>query len=178
MAARMKVLIAEDDHNAASLYQTALGDRGHEALLTYDGQQCIETYVRALHESLDNDSSPNGSYSPFHAIVLDYKMPKMNGLDVAKEILSINPHERIIFASAHVIDTLAQSISELGKVVELLQKPFEMDAFVDLLEDLNITKGLQELNVDVKRINELKPTREQLRDLLEGLRRIQKGRVL
>lgn len=175
----MKVLIAEDDPQAASLYKMALDDRGHEALLTYDGQECIETYVKTLSESMDNDSSKNEpSGSPFNAIILDYRMPKMNGLDVAKEILSINPHERIIFASAHVIDTLSQSISELGKVVELLQKPFEMESFVDLLEDLSITKSLEELNVDVKRISELKPSREQLRDLLQGLRRIQKGRVL
>jgi CheY-like chemotaxis protein len=174
----LKVLIAEDDPQVASLYKVALGDRGHDALLTYDGQQCIEAYVRALYERLDNHNSTNEQSSPFHAIVLDYKMPKMNGLDVAKEILSINPHERIIFASAHVVDTLSQSISELGRVVELIQKPFEMDAFIDLLEDLNVTRGLEELNVDLKRINELKPTREQLRGLLEGLRRIQKGRVL
>lgn len=175
----MKVLIAEDDPHTASLYQVALGDRGHEALLTSDGKECIEAYAKAIYENLDNGSSKNGtSVSPFNAIVLDYRLPKMNGLEVAKQILSINPKERIIFASAHVVNTLSHSISELGKVVELVQKPFEMDPFVDLLEDLNITKGLEELNVDVKRISELRPTREQLRDLLEGLRRIQKGRVL
>lgn len=179
MAARMKVLIAEDDQYASTLYETALTGRGHEALFTQDGKSCVETYMKAVSESMENGSSGNGtSISPFSAVVLDYRMPKMNGLEVAKEILSINPKERIIFASAHVIDTLAQSISELGKVVELLQKPFEMDAFVDLLEDIGVTKGLEELNVDVKSIRELRPSREQLKDLLEGLRRIQKGRVL
>lgn len=177
MVSRMKVLIAEDDPYAASLYEVALSDRGHDVMLTRDGEECIERYVEALSETLDNNSN-GASVSPFNAIVLDYRMPRKNGLDVAKEILSINPNERIIFASAHVIDTLSQSISELGKVVELLQKPFEMDPFVDLLEDLTITKGLEELNVDVKSIKELKPTREQLRDLLEGLRRIEKGRVI
>lgn len=177
MGARMKVLIAEDDPNAASLYEMALADRGHEAMLTRDGKECIEMYLKAVSERLD-DNLDARSVSPFNAVILDYRMPKMNGLDVAKEILSINPRERIIFASAHVIDTLSQSISELGKVVELLQKPFEMDSFVDLLEDINITKGLEELNVDVKSIKELKPTREQLKDLLDGLRKIQKGRVL
>jgi|SRR6185295_14996909 len=179
MVTRMKVLIAEDDQYASTLYETALTGRGHEALFTQDGKSCVETYMKAVSESMDNGSSSNGtSISPFSAVVLDYRMPEMNGLEVAKEILSINPKERIIFASAHVIDTLAQSISELGKVVELLQKPFEMDAFVDLLEDIGVTKGLEELNVDVKSIRELRPSREQLKDLLEGLRKIQKGRVL
>ena len=177
MTTRLKVLIAEDDPNAASLYEMALADRGHEATLTRDGKECIEAYLKAVSERLDSDYNGK-SVSPFHAVILDYRMPKMDGLDVAKEILSINPRERIIFASAHVVDTLSQSISQLGKVVELLQKPFEMDSFVDLLEDITITKGLEELNVDVKSIKELKPTREQLRDLLDGLRKIQKGRLL
>lgn len=177
MATRLKVLIAEDDPNAASLYEMALTDRGHEAMLTRDGKECIEAYLKAVSDRLETDSDVK-SVSPFSAVVLDYRMPKMDGLDVAKEILSINPKERIIFASAHVVDTLSQSISQLGKIVELLQKPFEMDAFIDLLEDITVTKGLEELNVDIKSIKELRPTREQLRDLLDGLRKIQKGRVL
>jgi CheY-like chemotaxis protein len=36
---------------------------------------------------------------PFDAVVLDYKIPQMNGLEVAKEILAVNPHKRIILAS-------------------------------------------------------------------------------
>jgi DNA-binding NarL/FixJ family response regulator len=32
-------------------------------------------------------------------VILDYKMPKINGMEVAKEILAINPHQRIIFSS-------------------------------------------------------------------------------
>jgi CheY-like chemotaxis protein len=32
-------------------------------------------------------------------------MPKMNGMEVAKEILAVNPHQRIIFASAYVRDS-------------------------------------------------------------------------
>jgi FixJ family two-component response regulator len=35
---------------------------------------------------------------PYGAVILDYKMPKVNGIDVEKEILSVNPRQRIIFA--------------------------------------------------------------------------------
>ena len=48
-------------------------------------------------------------------------------MEVAKEILAVNPHQRIIFASAYVKETLEDSIKQLNQPVELLQKPFGQD---------------------------------------------------
>ena len=110
--------------------------------------------------------------------MLDYSLPIVNGLQVAKRILSMNPKERIVFASGYVVDTLTKSVSELGRIVELVQKPFEMDGFIDLLEDVAVTRELEELNVDVRRIKDMNPSPEQLRDLLRGLKKIQKGKAL
>ena len=54
------------------------------------------------------------SKSPsFDVVVLDCKMPQMNGIEVAKEILAVNPHQRIIFASAYTKDTVIDSIKNL-----------------------------------------------------------------
>jgi CheY-like chemotaxis protein len=168
----MKVLVAEDDIAAANLYEEALSQRGHEVIVTHDGLQCLETYAKIKSENSDPDRCP------FDAIILDYAMPRINGLQAAKKILSVDPRERIIFASAYVIDTLSNSVSELGRVVELVQKPFEMDAFVDLIEDVGVTKELEKLNVNVKEIKSMQPTHQQLKDLLSGLKKIQKGRAL
>lgn len=56
---------------------------------------------------------------PFDVVVLDYRMPKKDGLQVAKEILKLNPKQRIIFASAYVKETLVESVKQLNQVVEL-----------------------------------------------------------
>jgi hypothetical protein len=53
-------------------------------------------------------------------------MPSTNRMDVAKEILGIDPHQRIIFPSAYVEETLQESVKQLKKVVELMQKPFNL----------------------------------------------------
>jgi CheY-like chemotaxis protein len=52
----------------------------------------------------NNDNRPDNtslfsSSSPFDVVVLDYRMPKKDGTEVAKEILDLNPNQRIIFES-------------------------------------------------------------------------------
>jgi response regulator RpfG family c-di-GMP phosphodiesterase len=104
-------------------------------------------------------------------------MPKKNGMDVATEILSIVPKQRIIFASAFVENTLKDSIKNLKQIIELMQKPFSLQMLVDTIEDKEIYYELEKLNVDIKNLKELEPTHAQVRDYLDALKKIQKGRT-
>src|SRR2546428_9376395 len=139
MPRQMKVLIAEDEASVADLYKISLADRGHEVLVTTDGSEWLETYAKA---TVRNSNPEAGKLD---AIVLDYSLPIVNGLQVAKRILSMNPKERIVFASGYVVETLTKSVSELGRIVELVQKPFEMDGFIDLLEDVAGIKEVKKI---------------------------------
>ena len=89
----------------------------------------------------------------------------------------MNPHQRIIFASAYVKDSFVDSVKQLKQVVELMQKPFELDALVDTIEDNEIYGELEKLNVKVQQIKDLDPTHEEIRGLVEGLRTIMKVRT-
>jgi CheY-like chemotaxis protein len=71
-------------------------------------------------------------------IILDYNMPQMNGLEAAKGILAVNPHQRIIFASAYLRDTLLESVEKLNRLVEVLNKPFGKQDLIDALEDKSV----------------------------------------
>jgi DNA-binding NtrC family response regulator len=104
-------------------------------------------------------------------------MPGMNGMDVAKEILGVNPHQRIIFASAYVRETLQESVKQLKQVVELMQKPFSLSQLVDAVEDKEAYEELKSLNVDVNRIRAAEPPHQVVIDLLERLKKIQKYRT-
>jgi DNA-binding response OmpR family regulator len=183
----MKILIAEDDSNIATQYRIALENRNHQVLLTYDGEDCLKRYHNAFDklvserqqlqqaQTIDPKTLKDDSnILPFHAVVLDYRM---DGMEVAKEILAKNPHQRIIFASAYVRESLQDMVKQLNQVVELLQKPFEPSVLVDIIEDKEIYEGLEKLNADIELIRDLKATHEQLTDLLEGLRKLQKGRT-
>jgi CheY-like chemotaxis protein len=201
----MGILIAEDDLDISTLYKRALEKRKHVVVLTSTGEACLQNYIDTLRtettprfnsvsmttpivnlsstpqdikfhnkrtSSFDTDVS-----SLYDVVILDYKMPGMNGMDAAKEILAVNPHQRIIFASAYVTLLLLESVKQLKQIVELMQKPFTLSQLVDTVEDKEVYEELKSLNVDVNRIRAAEPTHELVIDLLERLRRIQKNRT-
>lgn len=157
----MLILIAEDDFDTALQYEIVLEDRNHDVILTYNGDECINMYKRITNDGKKID-----------VVVLDYRMPKKNGMQVAKEILKINPKQRIIFASAYVQETLTNSVKQLRHVVELLQKPFVLDALVDAIENEDVSIELEELNEYLKEFDEFELTQDQIDDLLHTLRLI------
>jgi CheY-like chemotaxis protein len=126
--------------------------------------------------SSGSSSNSNNIATPFDVVLLDYRMPKKDGMEVAREILALVPKQRIIFVSAYVFETLQESIKTLSKVVEMMQKPFEIDDLIALVEDVNIWKDLATLNVNIKELRKLNATHDQLLGLYEGLKVIQKGR--
>jgi DNA-binding NtrC family response regulator len=106
-------------------------------------------------------------------------MPKKDGLQAAKEILDINPEQRIIFASAYVKETLVESVRELKRIVELMQKPFSISALVDTVENREAYQGLKLLMTtarDIVKDSDNNPSSDQIRELFEGLRKVQKFR--
>jgi CheY-like chemotaxis protein len=110
---------------------------------------------------------------PFDVVLLDYRMPQINGLEVAKEILAVSSHQRIIFASAYIRETLEYPIKQLKQVVEVIQKPFTIENLVDRIEDKQVYTDLEKLNVDIDIVRALNPTHEQITDLLKRLGKYQ-----
>jgi DNA-binding NtrC family response regulator len=196
----MKILIAEDESDISHTYRVALESRNHNVNIANDGISCLRIYREELanrrltssdksmkHNNRAQDS-PALAASPFDVVVLDYKMPGKDGMEVAKEILTINPEQRIIFASAYVKETLENSVKELKRVVELLQKPFEIQAFIDTIEDKQVYEELKKIMINIRAIddnntsseqesNDPNISRERMRDLFECLRKIQKNRT-
>ena len=166
---RMKILLAEDNQEISTLYNITLGPRGHRVTVTNNGEECLQVYHTEL-QNVTLNTNPSDHVQPFDAVILDYKIPKINGIEVAKEILAINSHQRIIFASAYVNDILVYSVQQLNQPVELLQKPFGQDELLDTIEDKEIYSELQKLNVNLDDIKAANLRHEQLRGVLEVLR--------
>jgi CheY-like chemotaxis protein len=100
------------------------GRRNHHVIIANGGRDCLTFYHEKLLNFASGISASLQGVRPFDVVILDYKMADMSGLEVAKEILAINPHQRIIFASAYVKQTLLDSVKQLNQPVESLHKPF------------------------------------------------------
>jgi len=174
-SAQISVLLAEDENDIAFIYKQVLESRNHRVTVTSNGEDCLKAYHDVFQEMISSHTEMMTHFQlPFDVVLLDYKMPQINGLEVAKEILAVNSHQRIIFASAFVQETLEISIKQLKRPVELIQKPFTLMKLIDTIEDKEVYAELQKFNVDLEVVRAFIPTHEQITDLLQKLRVIQK----
>ena len=77
----MRILIAEDNEETLQAYKDALEAREHTVTLSFDGQDCLTKYTGESGRAASNDSTS------FDVVILDYKMPRMDGLEAAKKAL-------------------------------------------------------------------------------------------
>jgi CheY-like chemotaxis protein len=164
---KLSILLMEDDREIASLYRQILASRGHKVTVTRLGEECLQTYTDRLQESFA--IKPRSSnILLFDVVILDYKMPDRNGLEIAKEILTINPHQRIIIASAYLVKTLIDGIMQLSIPVEILEKPIPNKTLIDTIEDTAIYTELRKLKIDIE---QFKLSHELLRKILDILKK-------
>jgi two-component system cell cycle response regulator CpdR len=99
-------------------------------IVTRDGEACLQLYTASLLEApqLKKSTRP-----PFDIVVLDVRMPKIDGVQVAKQIISKYPKQRIIMATAYGEETVKGLVERLGETVEILQKPFDLDTLATMV---------------------------------------------
>lgn len=144
----VRILILESHKDTAISYKNILEKRTHTVTLVDNSEDCLKLYSEELQNI--RISGISQTKNPFDIVMLDYMTPKTNYIDLIKEILAINPHQRILFLfSANVRKTLVNSARQLKQVVELLQKPFDIQSLVDIVEDKYIHEELEKFNINV-----------------------------
>jgi two-component system cell cycle response regulator CpdR len=130
----MKILVAEDSQSVALVYKKTLEKRGHLVIITQNGLKCLYQYTDDF--KLRGDDKKKTSL--YDLVILDHKMPRMSGTDVAKEIIEMNSKQRILFVTGHVKDMM-KGVRKIGEKIELMQKPFRISAMIRQVEDANLS---------------------------------------
>lgn len=141
-----RVLIADDEPNILKLYQAWLEHECNYVITVQDGKKCIDAF---------KTETTVHSKDYFDIVILDQKMPNMTGVEAAKEILKINPQQRIIFASGNLEKSLRQSISELGKLVEVIEKPFLVEDLENMIKETSVLEKLENINLQQKTVEDI-----------------------
>lgn len=124
----LRILVSEDEKGTSDTYELFLKDEGHNVVVTSDGQKCIDVY---------KEFTENYAGQKFDMVVLDYKIPKKNGGEVAKAILEMNPSQKILIATAYSI----KAISQIGimfdeKSLRIIHKPFPLEDLMKIINEM------------------------------------------
>jgi len=128
----LKILVAEDSRSIAMLYKKTLEKRGHTVIVTENGLKCLYQYADDYKVRGDDKKKT----SLYDLVILDHKMPRMEGTDVAKEIIEMNPKQRILFVTGYVKEMM-KGVRKIGEKIELMQKPFPVKAMIRQVEGIN-----------------------------------------
>ena len=112
-----KILIVDDEKNIQVSLATVLEDEGYQVYFAKDGQEGIEKF---------SNIKPD-------AIFLDIWLPGMDGLEVIKRILAIDPLQIIIMISGHGSVSAAVSALKAG-AYDFLEKPLSLDKVIFVLK--------------------------------------------
>lgn len=69
---------------------------------------------------------------PYDVVITDVSLPVMSGIDLARNILSLNPSAPIIIASGYAL----APVERMGPNVRTIVKPFEASQIDSLITDL------------------------------------------
>ncbi len=118
----LKVLLVEDEEKLSALLKNAIGDSFHSFITAYDGKEGLEKFIE---------------YSP-DIVITDIMMPKVTGLEMAKEIKKLNSKIPIIILSAYSeTDKLLNAI-DIG-IIKYFIKPFDPDEVLEYIQSLKET---------------------------------------
>ncbi len=116
---QITILYAEDEQMAREGHARTLKRYSKELCVAQDGEEAFEKYKLCKPD----------------IVISDIKMPKMNGLELAKEIKKINPKQIILFTTAHTESNYTLEALEM-QVDGYITKPVDKNKFLNKLETL------------------------------------------
>jgi PAS domain S-box-containing protein len=113
------VLLAEDDVSVRRLVVSELGRRGYTVLEAEDGRAALEVLQREKNR--------------VDLLLTDVVMPRMNGVELAKEAARLQPGLKVLFISGHP-ERAGAGLDPTG-IPNLLMKPFTAERLAMRIKD-------------------------------------------
>jgi CheY-like chemotaxis protein len=115
------ILFVEDEAKQLKYIQRLLEAEGYRVLGAKDGLEAVTVYKRHSTE--------------IDLVVLDLRLPKLNGWDAFQEMKRKDPRLKALVASAYVTPEVRSAIKN-GELLGLFVKPYSMDDFLTAISDV------------------------------------------
>ena len=112
----MKLLLIEDDQHVAEGLADAFASEGHETAITLTGEDGLAYLARERPD----------------AVVLDIRLPTLNGVGVLRQIRSTDPTLPVIIMTGLATQGELAEVRRLG-VTEIVEKPEVLKHFGEAL---------------------------------------------
>jgi CheY-like chemotaxis protein len=118
MKEKIKVLMVDDEEQFRSTTSRLLSKRGYETTVAGSGEEAIEILEKDLHD----------------VVVLDIRMPGMDGHQALARIKEINPDIQVIMLTGHGAEESARESLKKG-AFDYLNKPCDIDLLMTRVKD-------------------------------------------
>jgi DNA-binding NtrC family response regulator len=114
-----KILVIDDEQGIRDLLDTLLSRKGYDVVLAESGRKGLELFRRERPD----------------VVVLDLKMPEMDGVTVLKQIRSLDSTLPVIILTGAGTPETEQQVRAMG-VTEYVEKEFSLHLLGDSLKRL------------------------------------------
>lgn len=116
----LKILVAVGYRDFALNIQDILNDEGYTTALVYDGKSALEMCLM----------------QPFDLVILDFKLPDTNGLQLQKRLPEFTEADFIIITGDPSIESAAKT-AQGKRIVKYESKPLNMKRFLAIIRDVS-----------------------------------------
>lgn len=159
-----KILIVDDEADIALILKLQLEDAGYKTVRARDGIEALEQIAK----------------DKFCLILLDIKMPRMDGMQVLDRVQQEYPDLGVVMMTAHGSETIAVEAMKKG-AIDYISKPFSTDDLVKKIE--RAIHNLHTRQENLRLSQELLAEQQKMGAILRGMADImiavdRKGRII
>ncbi|MGB9439370.1 MAG: response regulator, partial [Desulfobacterales bacterium] len=122
MSRKSKILVVDDDPFSLDLLRQELEHLGHEINTCTNGKKAIE---KIISEASKHDFPG--------IIVTDVKMPRMDGIELMKRTIDLDPDLPVILITAYGDISMAVQAMHAG-AYDFIEKPIDSEKLIDVVK--------------------------------------------
>jgi len=124
MEERTSILIVDDNVSQCKTMSFVLKRKGYDVAIANDGLEAIERVKE----------------KPFDIVLMDIKMPLMNGVETYRRIKEIRPEAVVIMMTAYAVEELVRQALEEG-AYGIVYKPVDLEKVIAMIEEARTTRN-------------------------------------